>query len=66
MTHKDRLEAVLISRALDIAAGIMVLDGYCLFTDKDKCRKKEKNRMICERCIRNFLVGKAKNELHIE
>lgn len=51
------------ARAVKIAAKIMQADGFCRYDDVDKCRRVYVTEETCERCIRSWLLTKAKVEL---
>ena len=57
-------EQTVEKRAVEIAAVIMVRAGLCRFNSYDKCRRfglvSERD---CARCIKLWLLGKAKKEL---
>lgn len=59
---KDTVE----SRALKIAAKIMTDLGLCRYDTPLKCRKVMAGDEACERCIRSWLIGKARSELKKE
>lgn len=51
-------------RALDIAATIMVRAGLCRYSSIDKCRRLGLvSERDCARCIKRWLLSKAKKEL---
>ena len=50
------------SRAVKIAAKIMQADGLSV----EKCRRVYVDEATCERCIRAWLISKAKKELKKE
>lgn len=51
-------------RAVEIAAVIMVRAGLCRFNSYDKCRRLGPvSERDCARCIKLWLLGKAKKEL---
>ena len=51
------------SRAVKIAAKIMQADGLCRHDSVEKCRRVYVDEATCERCIRAWLISKAKKEL---
>ncbi len=59
---KDTVE----KRALKIAAKIMYRAGLCRYDSPLKCRKALVGAETCERCIRSWLIGKARGELKKE
>lgn len=59
---KDTIE----SRALKIAARIMVADGLCRYDTPTKCHRLTTDETTCETCIRRWIVNKAKKELKSE
>lgn len=51
-------------RAVEIAALIMVRAGLCRYSSYDKCRRLGPvSERDCARCIKLWLIGKAKKEL---
>ena len=51
-------------RAVEIAAVIMVRAGLCRFNSYDKCRRLGLvSERDCTRCLKLWLIGKAKKEL---
>lgn len=54
------------SRAVKIAAKIMQADGLCRYDSVEKCRRVYVDEDTCERCIRAWLISKAKKELKKE
>ena len=50
------------SRAVIIAARVMVAAGLCRYDDPSKC-KKFTSALECEMCVRRWLIDKAKKEL---
>lgn len=50
-------------RALEIAATIMQAAGLCRYDTADKCRRLYPCEADCERCIKNWLLAKARKEL---
>lgn len=50
-------------RALEIAATIMLAAGLCRHDSVDKCRRLYPCEADCERCIKNWLLTKARKEL---
>ncbi len=50
-------------KALDIAATIMQIDGLCRYDTVEKCRHVYVDEHVCRRCIRAWLLSKAKREL---
>ena len=50
-------------RALDIAATIMQAAGLCRYESVDKCRRAFPDESTCERCIKTWLLSKARAEL---
>lgn len=51
------------SRALKIAAHIMHNAGLCRYESYSKCRRIHVDDIVCEKCIRAWLIAKAKQEL---
>ncbi len=60
--EKDAIEA----RALTIAARIMATVGLCRYDSAAKCHKVRTDETACDKCIRSWLVAKAKKELEGE
>ena len=58
----DTIEA----RAVKIAARIMVADGLCRYESTDQCRRVWHSEQGCEKCIRSWLLSKARSELRRE
>ena len=50
-------------RALEIAATVMQAAGLCRHDSVDKCRRLYPSETDCERCIKNWLLAKAKKEM---
>ena len=50
-------------RALEIAAIIMQAAGLCQHDSVDKCRRLYPTEADCERCIKNWLLAKARKEM---
>ena len=48
------------SRAVKIAAKVMQAAGLCRYDSIDKCHRIYVDEAICERCIRSWLISKAK------
>ena len=59
---RDTVEA----RALKIAARIMQADGLCRYDTPMKCHRVFVCESTCEKCIRSWLLNKAKKELQEE
>jgi len=53
-------------RALKIAAQIMQAAGLCRYESYSKCHRIHVDDVICENCIREWLITKAKRELKME
>ena len=58
----DTIEA----RAVKIAARIMVADGLCRYESTDQCRRVYVGDGTCEKCLRQWLLSKARRELRRE
>lgn len=54
------------ARAVRIAAEIMVAAGLCRTEEPDRCLKSGAGRENCGRCIRGWLLSKARKELKAE
>ena len=50
-------------RAVTIAAKIMVAAGLCQYDSPLKCKKFAVDDAVCEKCIRRWLISKARKEL---
>ena len=50
-------------RAVEIAAVVMQAAGLCRYDSVDKCRRVFPDESTCERCIKNWLLSKARAEL---
>lgn len=59
---KDTVE----TRALKIAAKVMQAAGLCRYESVTSCRRVYVGEDTCEKCIRAWLISKAKKELRIE
>lgn len=51
------------SRALKIAAKVMNAANLCRYENAGMCKKLYVDDKICEKCIRNWLLSKARKEL---
>jgi len=57
-------EQTVEKRAVEIAAVIMARAGLCRFNSYDKCRRLGLvSERDCTRCLKLWLIGKAKKEL---
>lgn len=54
------------ARAVSIAAKIMVAAGLCRHDNPLKCKKFAVDDAACDKCIRRWLISKAKKELEGE
>lgn len=54
------------ARAVKIAAKIMQAAGLCRYDHPMKCRRLYTDDTICEKCIRGWLMAKARKELKQE
>lgn len=52
-------------RALEIAATIMQAAGLCRYDSVDKCHRLFPSEEACERCIKTWLLTKARKELQL-
>lgn len=59
---KESVEA----HAVKIAAKVMQAGGLCRYDTVDKCRRINVDENTCEKCIRMWLISKAKKELEQE
>lgn len=51
------------ARAVTIAAKIMVAAGLCRYDDLDKCHRLYVDESTCDKCVRSWLITKAKKEM---
>lgn len=49
--------------AVKIAAVIMQRAGLCRYDDVSKCRRIYVDELTCEKCIRSWLLQKARKEI---
>lgn len=54
------------SRAVKIAARVIQAAGLCRYDSIAKCHRVYVEEITCERCIRSWLLSKAKKELEKE
>lgn len=54
------------TRAVKIAAKIMQNAGLCKYDSPIKCRRLWIDEMTCEKCIKTWLMTKARKELKKE
>ena len=54
------------SRALKIAAEIMQAAGLCRHESPMECKRIHVDGKICSRCLKSWLIAKAKKELKKE
>lgn len=59
---KDTVE----SRALKIAAKVLVAAGVCRYDSVEKCRRVFVTEETCDKCIKNWLISRARKELKSE
>lgn len=59
---KDTIEI----RAVKIAAKVLVNDGVCRYESVDQCRRLFVTEEVCRKCIRSWLLSKARSELRKE
>lgn len=50
-------------RALTIAAKVMQAAGLCRYDSPDKCRRVYVDEATCDKCIKAWLLSKARKEL---
>lgn len=50
-------------RALTIAAKVMQAAGLCRYDSPDKCRRVYVDEVTCDKCIKAWLLSKARKEL---
>ena len=51
------------ARAVKIAAKVMQAAGLCRYETPEKCRHVYVNEDICDKCLRSWLITKARREL---
>lgn len=49
--------------AVTIAARVMVSAGLCRYDNPLKCKKFAVDDAVCDKCIRKWLISKARKEL---
>ena len=54
------------SRAVTIAARVMQAAGLCLYASPEECRRPYVDASVCDGCIRNWLMDKAREALEGE
>lgn len=54
------------ARAVKIAAKIMQAAGLCRYESVAQCRRVFVDEQVCEKCIRAWLLSKARQELKKE
>lgn len=54
------------ARAVKIAAKVMQAAGLCRYETPAKCRHAFVNEDICDKCIRSWLITKARREMRGE
>ena len=59
---KETVEA----RAVEIAAAVMQAAGLCRYESVTQCRRVFVDEKVCEKCIRAWLLAKARQELKKE
>lgn len=59
---KDTVE----DRAVKIAAAVLVSDGVCRYESVTQCRRLFVTEEVCRKCIRSWLLSKARSELRKE
>lgn len=62
MKKKETVE----QRAVKIAAVVMQAAGLCRYESMAKCSHAGEEKITCERCIRAWLLQKAREELRAE
>lgn len=65
-TRKKESKETTQARALRIAAGIMQAAGLCRYDNPIKCHRLYTDNTTCEKCIRMWLIAKARKELKRE
>lgn len=53
-------------RALKIAAKVMQAAGLCRYESATQCKRIYTDESTCDKCIRSWLLAKAKKELKKE
>lgn len=54
------------ARAVKIAAKVMQAAGLCRYDTVEKCRRVHVDEATCDKCIRAWLLSKARQELRKE
>ena len=54
------------SRAVTIAARVMQAAGLCLYESPEACRRPYADASLCDECIRDWLLDKARKALERE
>lgn len=54
------------SRALKIAVKVLVNAGVCRYDNVEKCRRVFVTEETCDKCIKNWLISRARKELKSE
>ena len=62
-TNKEKPKETVESRALTIAAKVLQSAGACRYDDFSKCHKVHIGEKTCNKCIRSWLLSKARKEL---
>ncbi len=65
MTIKKQSDTI-EGRAVKIAAKVLQGAGVCRYDDVSKCRRIYVDESICEKCIKSWLLTKARKELEEE
>ena len=50
-------------RAVEIAAAVMQAAGLCRYESVTQCRRLFPDETTCERCIKSWLLAKARKEV---
>ena len=62
----DGMKESVESRAVKIAAKIMQAAGLCRYDNVERCKRHYVDDTTCDRCIRYWLLSKARAELRKE
>lgn len=57
------MKETVYARAVKIAAKVMQAAGLCRYETPEKCRHVFVNEDICDKCLRSWLITKARSEL---
>lgn len=61
-----KMKETINARAVKIAAKVMQAAGLCRYDTPTKCRRVSVDEATCDKCIRAWLINKARRELERE